>query len=399
MKPPTGLATIFTVLTATTIYSEQISTVTWNVEDFDFGGRNGASGSDGARIAIQLRDDFNNIDVFGLQEVNSEDVMEVYTAIAGLDEDGTYQYIYGKTGNSIRLGLLVNSAKFEVADVEEIDFGLSPTRTRFPLAATLVSKTSGAEVVVVVTHFARGNEQNRFTQANLLRQWGEDRDKPIIALGDFNFDYNIITNQRHGSYDSLTESGYFKWVEPRFRVDTSWSGDGQDSYPDQILDFVFAGGTATDWSAVSYVYVREGDFPDNGNSADHRPVFGIFQTDASASLDYEISDYLPRLLTPSERSAALKAFTPRITTYVHGIQESAVDSIVTPRALGDVISPQDFLLPGGVGGGGGPDELRSVLSDLGYFTPGADPNDFPPELLPYILTSPSTGISEGDNGR
>ena len=94
-------------------YAEQISVAAWNVEDFDFGGRNPSDGSDGARIASQLRDEFHLIDIFALSEVGSRDTAEVFSAIAAQDEKSSYVYVIGNTGNSIRLAVLVNSARFE----------------------------------------------------------------------------------------------------------------------------------------------------------------------------------------------------------------------------------------------------------------------------------------------
>lgn len=71
-----------------------------------------------------MRDDFNDIDVFAFSEVNSEDAIEVYAAIAGHDEAGSYQDIYDSTGNSIRLALMFNNDRFDLGDIEELDFGL-----------------------------------------------------------------------------------------------------------------------------------------------------------------------------------------------------------------------------------------------------------------------------------
>jgi hypothetical protein len=45
-----------------------------------------------------------------------------------------------------------------------------------------------------------------------------------------------------------------------------------DRYPDSILDFIFVAGPAQEWQAHSWVVVRPGDFPDSGETSDHRPV-------------------------------------------------------------------------------------------------------------------------------
>jgi hypothetical protein len=58
-------------------------------------------------------------------------------------------------------------------------------------------------------------------------------------------------------------------------VDTNWSdrgGDGVDDYPHSCLDFTFVVGKAKLWQSRSRVIVREGDFPDDEKTSDHRPV-------------------------------------------------------------------------------------------------------------------------------
>ena len=56
-------------------------------------------------------------------------------------------------------------------------------------------------------------------------------------------------------------------------IDTNWSdNNGVDRYPDSILDFSFVAGAAKDWKAECRVLVREGDFPDDKKTSDHRPV-------------------------------------------------------------------------------------------------------------------------------
>jgi hypothetical protein len=56
-------------------------------------------------------------------------------------------------------------------------------------------------------------------------------------------------------------------------IDTNWSDDnGVDRYPDSMLDFNFVAGAAKDWKAECRVIVRDGDFPDDKKTSDHRPV-------------------------------------------------------------------------------------------------------------------------------
>ncbi len=74
----------------------------------------------------------------------------------------------------------------------------------------------------------------------------------------------------------------WKWLRPEELIDSNWSDvnprlpldQRTDRYPDSILDFIFVAGPAQQWKAKSWVVVRHGDFPDSGETSDHRPVAG-----------------------------------------------------------------------------------------------------------------------------
>jgi hypothetical protein len=65
----------------------------------------------------------------------------------------------------------------------------------------------------------------------------------------------------------------WRWIRPAELIDTNWAdrdGDGVEDYPDSMLDFAFMAG---EWSSPACrVIVRDGDFPDDERTADHRPV-------------------------------------------------------------------------------------------------------------------------------
>ena len=63
------------------------------------------------------------------------------------------------------------------------------------------------------------------------------------------------------------------WVQPTEWIDTQWSDrNGKDAYPDSMLDFAFVSGPAKKWNPKCRVIVREGDFPDNNQTSDLRPI-------------------------------------------------------------------------------------------------------------------------------
>jgi endonuclease/exonuclease/phosphatase family metal-dependent hydrolase len=161
----------------------------------------------------------------------------------------------------------------------------------------------------MVNHLTRGNQLNRRRQAEGLRKWARDQDAPIVAAGDYNFDYdfrNLTGNQAMSIFmrREANDGGKFvwDWVIPGIEfeidgdddttrrvnligqlVDTNWDGNGtSDSYRDSLLDFVFVAQEARDWAAESTVIVRSGDFPDDASSSDHRPVEAVLDPKANS---------------------------------------------------------------------------------------------------------------------
>lgn len=98
---------------------------------------------------------------------------------------------------------------------------------------------------------------------------------PIIAVGDFNFDYDFATKNGNEAFRQFMQDGIWKWVKPEKLVDTNWAdrnNDGVDDYPGSMLDFVFAANAAKEWKTECRVIFRDGDFPDDDKTSDHRPV-------------------------------------------------------------------------------------------------------------------------------
>ena len=111
--------------------------------------------------------------------------------------------------------------------------------------------------------------------AQKLVDWARDQNLPIIALGDYNFDYVFRTQQGNPAFYAFLRDNIWHWIEPQEMIDTNWfdpEPDGVDNYPGSMLDFTFVAGPAREWSTTSRVIVREGDFPDDESTSDHRPV-------------------------------------------------------------------------------------------------------------------------------
>ena len=92
---------------------------------------------------------------------------------------------------------------------------------------------------------------------------------------DYEFDFDLSARRGNATFDEFHVDYVWYWVEPEKLVDTNWldqDGDGRDDSPNTYLDFMFVAGKAKLWESRSRVIVWEGDFPDDNETSDHRPV-------------------------------------------------------------------------------------------------------------------------------
>jgi hypothetical protein len=241
-----------------------ISILAWNVE---------SGGSDPSVNAQQLKK-LGSDDVVCLSEVDPGS-FGLYAGALGPQ----FKSINGRTGNSDRLQIIYDAQKFELLQSDELnsyrDFTLNNGNHRSPLLARLAIRGTDTQFVVMVNHLARRNAELRKSQAIGLREWARDQSVPLIAIGDFNMDFDFRTQRGNDAFPEMIRDNIWTWVQPKQLVDTNWSDrnkDGGDDYPDSMLDFAFVAGAAKTWSPECEVVVREGDFPDSDTTSDHRPV-------------------------------------------------------------------------------------------------------------------------------
>ena len=67
----------------------------------------------------------------------------------------------------------------------------------------------------------------------------------------------------------MTACDRFVWLKPTSLVKT------QDSGYSSVLDFIFLANVGGKIAGESKIIVEPGDFPDNSQTPDHRPVLGI----------------------------------------------------------------------------------------------------------------------------
>tara|TARA_A100001391_G_scaffold191109_1_gene164235 strand:+ start:837 stop:1739 length:903 start_codon:yes stop_codon:yes gene_type:complete len=241
-----------------------ISVLAWNVE---------SGGNDPSFIAQQLTE-LAGYDIYCLSEVADENFDRYLTAVG--EEFTSFN---GNTGRNDRLQIIYNSQRFDLLDQKEMmeyrDFVLNNGTHRSPLYVRLQDKVTGTQFIVMTNHLARGNADLRKQQAIGLREWARDQNVGVVNIGDFNMDYDFRTERGNDAFPEIIRDNIFSWVKPVELIDTNWAdndGDGNDNYPDSMLDFAFVAGSAKEWNPVCRVIVRENDFPDDQTTSDHRPI-------------------------------------------------------------------------------------------------------------------------------
>lgn len=247
----------------------QIAMLSWNVE---------SDGSTAESICGTLKElnRGDRYDIVALTEVLPENLSKFRVAL-GMH----YKYAYSKSGRNDRMEILYNENRFEKIRHFELNELNYSNRYRAPMVLHLQerkteSRPNQIQFMVMVNHLVRGKAELRQKQASALVDWAREQKQPIFALGDYNFDYVFETAKGNPSFTNFMRDNIWRWVAPTEMVDTNWyddpkSPDGKDDYPGSMLDFAFVAGPAKDWNSICTVIVREGDFPDDENTSDHRP--------------------------------------------------------------------------------------------------------------------------------
>lgn len=284
-------------VTSSRVSAEEFKILAWNVES-NRPGQSPVSDSTviGNELIEMLEDAATRAQIIALSEVEPKAVVGLAaSAKRGLNSE--IDFVTSASGgfaDADTLMLIVDKSRFRILDAYEIHRhagivgntvvdnpeyrNVGTIRARSPLAVRIEDAISGTPFWVIANHLARGEEDLRTEQAKMLRQWAADRSEPVIAAGDFNFDYDFPTARGNAGFDAMLEGDVWQWLKPDPLVDTNWSDDRNvtdrrvDRYPDSMLDFVFVANQAKQWNGECDVIVRPGDFPDSDRTSDHRPI-------------------------------------------------------------------------------------------------------------------------------
>jgi len=291
------------LIAAPALVTEPITVVTWNTELND---------ADitliGDRIAAS-----QNVDLWGLVEVNRASYQSTLEQAAEVGEDADYGSVLGQSGGGDKLLALYNANRFTLIDSWEEDAINTTGSARAALVLQLRENANEQQFLFMVNHLYRSRDDERHKQAALLNDWAARQTLPVIAVGDYNFDWDLLDDQHDTGYDLMTAGGRFTWVRPETLVTTQCSG-----WPcefNSVLDFVFSAGAAQSWRAEAEILVGPGDFPDDNTTSDHRPVLARFWSeDEQASVVPTQSARQPATATVANPTATTAILATRVPT-------------------------------------------------------------------------------------
>jgi endonuclease/exonuclease/phosphatase family metal-dependent hydrolase len=151
------------------------------------------------------------VDLWGFSEVQDDAWGMLFEQAAEDGEAADFQRILGTTGGGDRLLIVYNGDRLDlVRQFELTDINIKG-RVRAPLVAHFRLKPAGSEFLFMVNHFYRSNAEGRHEQARLLNAWARQQTLPVIAVGDYNFDWDVTNGEtmHDQGYDLLTAEGVF----------------------------------------------------------------------------------------------------------------------------------------------------------------------------------------------
>ncbi|MBN2050529.1 MAG: hypothetical protein JW760_08810, partial [Spirochaetales bacterium] len=198
---------------------EPLRLLSWNVE----------SGGALSRVIAEQLTAFQQAHLVTLVEVDDAD-RDLYTKALGDQRIS----VLSRSGARYNDHILVifDPRRLELLSTEELHEYRGTVITpsvdrggkRSPLILRFRDLLTGVEFFYVSVHLERTNEAQRKLQSLVLREWILDQGTPVLAVGDFNFDYSF--GEQPGGNDSFLIFTYdprIDWIEPEVFVDTNYS--------------------------------------------------------------------------------------------------------------------------------------------------------------------------------
>lgn len=246
---------------------EDLSVIGWNIE----------SGGSKIEVIAERLKIAQGIDIWGLSEVNGPEVVSILEAAAEDGENSDFSSVLGTTGGSDRLLIIFDVDRFDLVRYEELEDINIGGNVRAPLVALLAEKSTGIQFYFMVNHLYRSNNERRHQQSRLLNEWAGRQSLPVIAVGDYNYDWEIADNSHDLGYDLLTAGEILTWLQPKELIATQCAAVSGGCRYNSVLDFVFIRNVPSNWQSSSEILKMPNDFPDDESTSDHRQVMAKFR--------------------------------------------------------------------------------------------------------------------------
>lgn len=195
------------LLVATTAFAtEEITVIGWNAE----------SGDANPNVVANRIEEIDGCDIWGICEVQNANWAATFEQASEVGENANFQPILGSTGGSDQMLIIYDADRFERLDDFELHRVNLGGNVRGPLVAHFRIIGTDIEFLFMVNHLYRSKSYLRHEQARLLNLWASQQALPIIAVGDYNFDWEVVEGDRFHDegYDAMVKDGHFNWIRP-----------------------------------------------------------------------------------------------------------------------------------------------------------------------------------------
>ncbi|WP_187153006.1 lamin tail domain-containing protein [Acaryochloris marina] len=261
--------------------AEELKVVTFNVES--------GNDTDPNMVARDMQA-IPDVDLWGLSEVENQSAADTFLQAAG---DSNFESILGTSGGSDRLQIIYDKSKLNKLNSSPMELtGIGGDRK--PLVEEFEVISDNTKFLFAVNHFNRGSARKRQEQARKFRDWAGRQTLPVVAVGDYNFDFDISAMDGNPAFEIFFEEPVFSWARQTCLSSNTCPSTGTQCNEcfDGLLDFIFLSGDAKKWSNQSEILFKGSSFCDNDptGASDHFPVQAIID------LDGDFQPFQPNIL-------------------------------------------------------------------------------------------------------